>query len=183
MTPFELEVALQAEPRWEGTYVLDFTRLLADAQQAQPLSTDGPPDTGKVTQDTDTDADGGEDDPEQPTFSLVTGTYRHAKTFGRAESGGGRGSGDGESAGAVILRNQDEALAVMEDSAAGAFSPVIFRDAALMSCVMHAGRFLAQRTYQGLELRLGEDAPGALEQGRSGIARGYQDDRVHQDML
>lgn len=48
---------------------------------------------------------------------------------------------------------------------------------------MLAGRFLAQRTYQGLELRLGADAPGVLEQGRSGIARGYQDDRVHQDML
>ena len=162
--------------------MLDFTRLLADAQQAQPLSTDGPPDTGEVTQDADTDADRGEDDPEQPTFSLVTGTYRHAKTFGRAESGDGRGS-EVESAGAVILRNQDGALAVMEDSAAGAFSPVIYGHAALMYCVVHSGRFLAQRTYQGLELRLDEDAPGVLEQGRSGIARGYQDDRVHQDML
>ncbi len=106
--------------------MLDFTRLLADAQQAQPPSTDGPPDTGGVTQDAETDADRGEDDSEQPTFSLVTGTYRHAKTFGRVESGGGHSSGDSESAGAVILRNQDGALAVMEDSAAGAFSPVMF---------------------------------------------------------
>lgn len=36
--------------------------------------------------------------------------------------------------------------------------------------------FLSTRLYQGLEMRLGEDAPGFLEQGRSGIARGYQDD-------
>jgi diphthamide biosynthesis protein 2 len=33
------------------------------------------------------------------------------------------------------------------------------------------------RSYRGLENRLGEDGPSVLEQGRSGIARGYQDDR------
>jgi diphthamide biosynthesis protein 2 len=33
------------------------------------------------------------------------------------------------------------------------------------------------RTYQGLEVRLGEDEPSVLEQGRSGIARGYQTDK------
>ena len=38
------------------------------------------------------------------------------------------------------------------------------------------GQFLQGRTYRGLEIRLGEDAPGVLEQGRSGLARGYQDD-------
>ncbi len=46
------------------------------------------------------------------------------------------------------------------------------KNAALMFYVMHAGRFLAQRTYKGPELRLGKDAPGVLEQGRSGIAQG-----------
>jgi diphthamide biosynthesis protein 2 len=38
--------------------------------------------------------------------------------------------------------------------------------------------FLKQRTFKGLEQRLGEDAPSVLEQGRSGIARGYQDDHL-----
>lgn len=47
---------------------------------------------------------------------------------------------------------------------------------------MYTGQFLQQRTYQGLDMRLGEDSPSVLEQGRSGIARGYQDDREHQDM-
>ncbi|KJA16045.1 hypothetical protein HYPSUDRAFT_71650 [Hypholoma sublateritium FD-334 SS-4] len=156
VTPFELEVALQSEPRWEGTYVLDFTQLLADAQQSPPL-----PSGATTEEEAGADISRG-DDSEQPAFSLVTGTYRHTKTFGRAERDG-RGREGAEPASAVVLRNQDGALAVMEDSA--------------------AGRFLAQRTYQGLELRLGADAPGVLEQGRSGIARGYQDDRAHQDML
>lgn len=40
-----------------------------------------------------------------------------------------------------------------------------------------AGHFLQERSWKGLETRLGEDAPGVLEQGRSGIARGYGDDR------
>jgi diphthamide biosynthesis protein 2 len=35
------------------------------------------------------------------------------------------------------------------------------------------GEFLLQRSWQGLERRLGQDAPSLLEQGRSGIASGY----------
>ncbi|KII88012.1 hypothetical protein PLICRDRAFT_176752 [Plicaturopsis crispa FD-325 SS-3] len=37
-------------------------------------------------------------------------------------------------------------------------------------------QFLRAWTYQGLEQRLGEDAPGVLEQGRSGFATGYNND-------
>jgi diphthamide biosynthesis protein 2 len=39
-----------------------------------------------------------------------------------------------------------------------------------------AAAFLAQRTFGGLEQRLGEDAPAEVEEGRSGIARGYTDE-------
>jgi len=35
--------------------------------------------------------------------------------------------------------------------------------------------FFRERIFQGLEQRLGQDAPAVLEQGRSGIARGYRD--------
>ncbi|KAG6810104.1 hypothetical protein H0H92_013266, partial [Tricholoma furcatifolium] len=56
---------------------------------------------------------------------------------------------------AVVLRNQDNSVATLADSA--------------------AGMFLQARSYKGLETRIGEDAPSVLEQGRSGIARGYQD--------
>jgi hypothetical protein len=33
VTPYELEVAMQAEQSWTGRYVLDFGRLLADATE------------------------------------------------------------------------------------------------------------------------------------------------------
>jgi len=65
-----------------------------------------------------------------------------------------------EGTAAMVLRNQDDQIARMDSA---------------------AGQFLQERTYQGLELRLGEDAPSVLEQGRSGIARGYQDDRSHKE--
>lgn len=38
------------------------------------------------------------------------------------------------------------------------------------------GQFLQSRTFRGLESRTGLDPPSVLQQGRSGIARGYDDD-------
>ncbi|KAF8220335.1 diphthamide biosynthesis protein [Tricholoma matsutake] len=99
VTPYELEVALQAEQSWTGRYVLDFEKLLDSIAE-----------------------------------------IRNTK----------------DPSAAIILRNQDRALSTLEDSA--------------------AGQFLQERGYKGLETRIGEDAPSVLEQGRSGIARGYQDD-------
>lgn len=65
---------------------------------------------------------------------------------------------DHDSSAVVVLRNQDNTLAKLSESSA-------------------AGRFLQSRTYRGLEASAGEvDSPSVLEQGRSGIARGYRDD-------
>lgn len=139
VTPYELEVALQSEANWTGKYVLDFKEILsmsATEGSAEPDTTEEEP------QDND-----------QPMFSLVTGKYRHAKQYGvssRIQDGSATPSS------AVIVRNQDNALAVMPDSA--------------------AGQFLQNRSFRGLETRIGQDAPSVLEQGRSGIARGYKDD-------
>jgi diphthamide biosynthesis protein 2 len=58
---------------------------------------------------------------------------------------------------AVALRNQDGPLARLSESSA-------------------AGQFLQTRTYQGLDASIGMAGPSVLEQGRSGIARGYHDD-------
>ncbi|KAF8966760.1 putative diphthamide synthesis protein-domain-containing protein [Flammula alnicola] len=168
VTPYELEVALQAEQSWTGRYVLDFGRLLADAKAViddsettkQSTIGDGGNDNVEEGGSGDGDGDGDESDPDQPVFSLVTGTYRHAKRYG-----GKNDTSDDErlvqGTSAMVLRNQDNQIARMDSA---------------------AGQFLQQRTYHGLELRIGEDAPSVLEQGRSGIARGYQDDRAHQDM-
>jgi hypothetical protein len=41
---------------------------------------------------------------------------------------------------------------------------------------VYAADFLHERSWQGLDQRLGQDAPSMLEQGRSGIARGYGED-------
>ncbi|EIN04475.1 diphthamide biosynthesis protein [Punctularia strigosozonata HHB-11173 SS5] len=144
VTPYELEIALKAEPSWTGRYVLDFEALLtAYAQKGE----DG---TCHLREDSE------EEDPDQPIFSLVTGKYRQARRYGGQPGSSHSNVEEGAESTAVAIRNQENALATIPDSA--------------------AGQFLLNRTFKGLETRLGEDAPSVLEQGRSGIARGYQDD-------
>jgi len=76
---------------------------------------------------------------------------------------------------ALALRNQESSLTKLSDNLAG--MPLL---CASLYCVIinvsHVAIFLQSRTYRGLEARVGEDTPSALEQGRSGIARGYADD-------
>ncbi|CAA7263747.1 unnamed protein product [Cyclocybe aegerita] len=147
ITPYELEIALQAEQSWTGRYVLDFGKILAnDSSEADKAN--GHQENGKEDDS---------DDSDQPVFSLITGTYRHAKRYGPGRETTPVETGSS----AVVLRNQDSTVARLDDSA--------------------AGQFLQQRTYRGLEVRMNEDAPSVLEQGRSGIARGYQDDKSRQN--
>ncbi|KAJ7079362.1 putative diphthamide synthesis protein-domain-containing protein [Mycena crocata] len=136
ITPYELEVALQAEQSWTGRYVLDFEKLLTESGEGDDTASNSPPES---------------DDPDQPIFSLITGKYRHAKRFGDK----GREALPAAPSSSVVLRSQDNALALPDSAAA---------------------QFLQDRTYRGLEARVGQDAPSVLEQGRSGIARGYADD-------
>ncbi|TFK94479.1 diphthamide biosynthesis protein [Polyporus arcularius HHB13444] len=143
VTPYELEVALQPTQTWTGRYVLDFEQLLREQKDGVDDATSEPAE---------------HDDVDQPIFSLVTGKYRHAKRYGDADATSTNETGDPS---AVVLRNQDNALSKMDDSA--------------------AAQFLQSRTFQGLETRIGQDAPSLLEQGRSGIARGYGDDHRDRD--
>jgi diphthamide biosynthesis protein 2 len=69
-------------------------------------------------------------DPDQPTFSLITGKYRQAKRYGskhnpyvlnlilHPKAGDDKTSTEGMTA-ALTLRNQDGALSKLADSAAG----------------------------------------------------------------
>ncbi|KAH9895870.1 diphthamide biosynthesis protein [Cubamyces lactineus] len=102
---------------------------------------------------TEATEDAEEEDLDQPVFSLITGKYRHAKRYG---GGYEPTEANGSDSSAMILRNQEGALSKIDDSA--------------------AAQFLQSRTFRGLETRIGQDAPSILEQGRSGIARGYADD-------
>ncbi|KAI0084566.1 diphthamide biosynthesis protein [Irpex rosettiformis] len=140
ITPYELEIALQDEPQWIGEYELDFGKLA--------------PEESVETNKTQEHAS--DDEQDRPLFSLVTGQYRQAKRYGVQSENIGNDTGAAGDPSALVLRNQNNAVSVLPDSA--------------------AGRFLQSRTYRGLETRVGEDAPSVLEQGRSGIARGYQDD-------
>ncbi|BEI81471.1 hypothetical protein CcaverHIS002_0206310 [Cutaneotrichosporon cavernicola] len=83
-------------------------------------------------------------------FSLVTGTYRTRKTFGAAEEETREGGTD------VALRNDNMSLAKLESA---------------------GSMFLQTRTFQGLEPRYGLDEPAMLEQGRTGVARGYTEEK------
>ncbi|KAJ2933761.1 hypothetical protein H1R20_g3331, partial [Candolleomyces eurysporus] len=95
------------------------------------------------------------EDTDQPVFSLVTGKYRQAKRYGTEE----KSNGVEVDSTSLVVRNQEDAVSIALPNSA-------------------AAQFLHQRTYRGLETRLGEDEPGVLEQGRSGIAREYQTDGV-----
>ncbi|KDN49710.1 hypothetical protein RSAG8_01775, partial [Rhizoctonia solani AG-8 WAC10335] len=132
VTPFELEIALGADRSWTGEYVLDFDQI---------LSRQGTDEDALNDQDSD-------DDPDRPSFSLVTGTYRHAKRYVDP-----KGASSGSYA--VAVRNNEGALSQVVATA--------------------GSEFLHSRSFQGLEQRLGQDEPAILEQGRSGIAKGYQD--------
>ena len=80
--------------------------------------------------------------------------------------------GDGST---VILRNSENTLTRISESVGGECHRC---RRSFLTFVIYAADFLKQRTFQGLEQRLGEDAPSVLEQGRSGIARGYLDDHL-----
>ncbi|ORY23373.1 putative peptidyl-diphthamide biosynthesis [Naematelia encephala] len=102
--------------------------------------------------------DATEDDQDGPEFSLVTGTYRTRKTFG---AGNGNGNGenqvlDGVGVQDLTLRNKDFSLAKLESV---------------------GSNYLSSREFKGLEQRYGMDEPAILEEGRGGIARGYEEEK------
>jgi diphthamide biosynthesis protein 2 len=130
ITPFEFEVALQAEGTWSGQYVLDFEKLLAGESEnnigtihySRRFIIHVVP-SGAVAEDEG-------DDPDQPTFSLVTGKYRQPKLYGSKhdfplldlglyfQAQGDETPTEGTSA-ALTLRNQDDTVSKLVDSAAG----------------------------------------------------------------
>ena len=67
ITPYELEIALQAESSWTGRYVLDFEELLARSKEGN----------GEVDR-----PNASEEDADQPIFSMITGKYRQRKQYG-----------------------------------------------------------------------------------------------------
>jgi diphthamide biosynthesis protein 2 len=175
VTPFELQLALQPSPMWTGEYMLDFEEVL----------TRGPP--------VPSPDDNEEADTDRPEFSLVTGRYRHAKRYGgelpyalssvfyfflrQYVTEGDRmpaPEAASSSSSALIPRDQGGTVTILRDSAAGMSFP-LFAIRRTESFYLE-GEFLQSRTFRGLETRAGLDPPSLLQQGRTGIARGYRDD-------
>jgi diphthamide biosynthesis protein 2 len=87
VTPFELEIALQAQLSWTGKYVLDFGQLLAEHKNAQTATGQSSclgDDFREITLIIVTldEENVSEEDADKPMFSLVTGKYRQAKRYG-----------------------------------------------------------------------------------------------------
>ncbi|KZO98796.1 diphthamide biosynthesis protein [Calocera viscosa TUFC12733] len=122
------------------------TRYLLDFQQVLVDASDRREDPPDANDPND------KSEEDEPSFSLTTGKYRKSKKF----TGVLPDVPSIDEPGALLLRSRSDALQQYTPDA--------------------GGQFLVDRTYQGLDRRLGQHAPGVLEEGRSGIAKGYEDD-------
>lgn len=164
LTPFELELALKrdAERVWTGEWSSDFQSILQDSTQQ------GDNNAWRDRQKTDREIDGKEDgelDSEEesapPDYDLTTGRYvSHARPM---QSSHLRDFGRDNPPSDSLMRRAKGDLAIM----GGEASP-------------GAEYLKSKRLWRGLgsdfEIAY-EDAGAAVEQGRSGIARGYTHDR------
>ncbi|KAI9638236.1 peptidyl-diphthamide biosynthesis [Dioszegia hungarica] len=160
ITPWELILALQGpEHRWEpGRWTLDMSKVLEEAKAAR----------SEMSQNGGANGEEGEEEEDEtdnlaPVFSIVDGTYKSRRTFGSRRKGpngaGETSTGvDGAEDGVrdLTLRSKEFTLAKLESA---------------------GSHYLSSRSFQGLEMRYGEDAPAELEEGRSGIARGYTEEK------
>lgn len=164
LTPFELELALKGDSQrvWTGEWSSDFQSILQEATQpkANTASWNG--------RGTDSDIDGREDgelDSEEesapPDYDLRTGRYvSHARPMQAPYSSASGGKNPPSES--VVRRTKGDLAVVGGEASPG------------------AEYLKSKRTWKGLgsdfEIAY-EDTGAAIEQGRSGIARGYIHDR------
>ncbi|KAH8554044.1 diphthamide biosynthesis protein 2 [Umbelopsis sp. PMI_123] len=92
---------------------------------------------------------------EEPHFSLITGEYKRERIYGSKNLDGTSLLTSGITD--LSLRNNETALSSLLESPSGAF--------------------LKSRTFRGLEQNTGEHEASLVEEGRSGIARGYSTEK------
>ncbi len=91
VTPFELSLALNTNTQWDGRYVLDFNSVLSEIKRdsiqsgtyryRSHMSTRSAGLSGSIADEADSQ------DEDQPKFSLVSGTYRNVRHYGKPASG------------------------------------------------------------------------------------------------
>ena len=66
------------------------------------------------------------EDPDRPLFSLVTGKYRQPKLYGHRQGDASSPQSDGPSSTSLTVRNNEDSLIALPDSAAGALAVPFF---------------------------------------------------------
>ncbi|WWC86502.1 diphthamide biosynthesis protein 2 [Kwoniella dendrophila CBS 6074] len=148
ITPWELELALQGESHiWNPAKWTLDLNKVLKEAQERELVENTKINGNKNGED------GEESNDDGPEFSLITGKMRTKKTFGAATDST---EIPNEGIQSLTLRNQNFSLAKLESA---------------------GSNFLASREFKGLEPRYGMDEPSLLEEGRSGVARGYTEEK------
>jgi diphthamide biosynthesis protein 2 len=156
ITPFELQLALMSDEErvWTGEWTGDFNSIV-DREISKPSADRG----NETSQDGDGDLDD-EEDSAPPEFDLRTGRYVSNSRPMRTQH-------------AELSSNR-------EDNTSNALTKRANGDLATINGTLSPGaEFLrTQRTWQGLgsdfEIAYEEERGAAVEQGRSGVARGYR---------
>lgn len=171
LTPFELEVALM--PDEERVWGLSWWGGIESvkAVEDKPEGTEGDKADDNVTGDSGVDVDADDDEDDVPVFDLRTGKLvSNARPMRVAARAARDAKKDKENNPAASAAKQSDALAVRAKSELatinGVFSP-------------GAEYLRSQRTWQGLGTDFEEEKSAPIEEGRSGVARGYtvgQDD-------
>lgn len=149
VTPYELLLALSDEVSWTGKWVTDFNRILENLEEEEEEeSTEGKEQTNL-------------DEDEEPQFNPVTGQYvSNSRPLHRLQHLEITLEENGEEETGALVKKLSSAVAVR-----GTYST--------------SAAFLQTREWTGLGSDWqDEDNEGALvEEGRSGVARGYDYDR------
>lgn len=171
LTPFELEVALM--PDEERVWGLSWWGGIESvkAVEDKPEDTGGDKADDNVTGDSGVDVDADDDEDDVPVFDLRTGKLvSNARPMRVAARAARDAKKDKENNPTATTTKQSDALAVRAKSELatinGVFSP-------------GAEYLRSQRTWQGLGTDFEEEKSAPIEEGRSGVARGYtvgQDD-------
>lgn len=164
ITPFELEVLLRGDAKrvWTGEWRGDFGGVFEGKEGNVELEAGGGSQDGREGESGEVDS---EEESTPPEFDLRTGRYvSHTRPMAtRVSAAAGSGSRNGEVGDKSLIKRANGDLAVIGNQ------------------VSPGAEFLrSKRTWRGLGSDLeiayddsGHEAGTAIEEGRSGIARGY----------
>ena len=154
ITPFELEIALKRGKTWTGEYRTDFSHLLQEPSSASPLF--------------ESDRDDGEDEYD---ISLLTGKMRQIwkKPSGRQNPNEDSNNNNNNN-------NNSSSSSSSSTTTTTTTTTIAERSGESQLSMLHdnpAIRYFQQRSYKGLEQKIGETEVAEMQQGRRGIAKGY----------